>query len=461
MRSDPDAAVDEGSVTLPLNYSEHGYIALDGLIGATMQPYMVRLSEPVEPDAVRAVLRELVTAYPRLRGVAVPGWHSYRLRILPDGDIVDQLFEAAWHVDAHLDAADGSAMEALQTRMVNDVVPLERGLLCRFRYVPHARTPVLFLSVHHLLADGRTMIRLLTEVFHRLNGGPTMTMQPLEAPSMLDAVRPAHWWLWPRQMWRSRRHARDLAAQLKPLHVQRVASPWRTLASYHLVKHHTLPVSASTLRASARQLGVSLNGLITLVLMETYLAQAPDDPAAAAVIRTAIDLRRFYPPEVATGPLWGNHVASFLIIESGRKSLQERAASIKAQMAETMRRFEQREAFWMYLFYEITPWLGRTAVTRLLRNVRAKGYVPQSCHATNIGNAASIMPADARVRLLEFVPAVATLDMLHVVVELDDRITMPLMWERCEASVEDMEIYLQRLDAMFLRLVSTCHNPAP
>ncbi|HET6789234.1 MAG TPA: hypothetical protein VFH49_14805 [Aquabacterium sp.] len=454
MRADPGAVDEGGGVTLPLNYSEHGYIALDGLIGATMQPYMVRLSEPVEPDAMRAVLRELITAYPRLRGVADPGWHMYRLRILPDDTITDQLFEAAWCVDAHLDAADGAAMEALQTRMVNEVVPLERGLLCRFRYVPHAQTPALFLSVHHLLADGRTMIRLLTEVLHRLNGGPAMTVQSLEAPSMLHAVRPARWWQWPRQMWRSRQHARDLAAQLKPLHVQRKASPWRTLPTYHLVKHHTLPVSASALRAKARELGVSLNGFITLCLMETYLAQAPDDPAAAAVIRTAIDLRRFYPKEVATGPMWGNHVASFLIIESGRKTLQERAASIKAQVDEAMRRFEQREAFWMYLFYEITPWLGRTAVTRILRNVRAKGYVPQSCHATNIGNAASIMPADARVRLIEFVPAVATLDMLHVVVELDDRITMPLMWERCEASVEEMEEYLQRLNATFLRLAS-------
>jgi len=442
-----------GGATIPLNYSEHGYLSLEGLMGCTMQPYLIRLDTPVPAEQVRAVVRELLSAFPRLRAVVEPGWHMHRLRVLPDGDIVDQLFDIAWRVDAHLDAADRDAMEAEQNLLVNEVVPLERGLLCRFRYVPHARTPVLFMSVHHVLADGRTMFRLLTEIMHRLNGGPPMTEQPLDAPPLLDAVRPAHWWQWPRQMWRSRRHSQALARQLQPLHIQRVGTPWRSLASAHCVKHHILPLRASELRTAARQLGVSVNVLITVMLAETFLARAPQDPAAAAVIRTAIDLRRFYAPEVAARPLWGNHVATFLIVETGRKTLKERAASIKAQQDAAVRRFEQRESFWLYVFYELTPLLGRTLVTRILRNARARADMPQSCHATNVGNAASVMPPDARIRMIELVPAVANLDHLQVVVELDDRIYMPVMWERAEASREDIMAHLQALDATCLRIV--------
>lgn len=450
---------DHGGSVIALNYSEHGYLSVEGLMGSTMLPYLMRLDAPVPADTVRAVVRELLSAFPRLRAVVEPGWHLHRLRVLPDDDILEQLFDMAWRVEAHLDAGDREALEDEQNRLVNEVLPMERGLLCRFRYIPHAHTPVLFMSVHHLLADGRTMQRLVTEIMHRLNGGPPMSQQPLDAPSLLDAVRPLHWWQWPRQMWRSRRHAVALAKRLAPLHIQRVGTPWRTVPSYHCVKHYVLPVPARTLRQAARSLGVSVNVFITLVLAETFLAKAPHDPAAAAVIRTSIDLRRFHAPDVASRPLWGNHVATFLIIESGRKTLHERAASIKAQQDEFVRRFEQRESFWLYLFYEAVPYLGRTMLTRILRNVRARNAMPQSCHATNVGNANSAMPPDARIRLIELVPAVANLDHLQMIVELDDRIYMPVMWERAEASRDEIVAHLQALDATCLRIVDELTRP--
>lgn len=445
---------------VPLNYSEHGYVALDGLMGSTIQPYLMRLSEPLAPDAVRAVMRELVSAYPRLRGVAEPGAHVYSLRILPDDDVIDQLFEVAWRIHAHLDAADDAAMEALHVQLVNEVVPLERGLACRFHYVPHPRTPVLVVSVHHLLADGRTMVRLLTEIMHRLNDGPPMALQSLDAPSMLGAVRPEHWWQWPRQMWVSRRHSQALFRQLRSVNVQQVLQPDQDFASIHMVKHHTLPVTASALRVVARKLDVSLNSLIAVVLAEVYLAQAPNDPRAAAVIRQAMDLRKLYPNREQYASLWGNHVASFLLVETGRKTLSERAASVKAQVATAMTRFERREMFWLYPLYEFFPLLGRTMIAHsLLKMKRRQKLIRVSCHATNIGNVSSMQPADARVRLVAFVPAVATIDMTHVVVELEDRISMPMMWERREATPQSMDAYLARLDEAFVQLVREHGNP--
>ena len=70
--------------TVPLNRSEHGYAAIEGLAGTMVQPYLMRFDTPVSEAQVRAVLRQLVTAYPRLRAALEPGLHRYHLRILPE-----------------------------------------------------------------------------------------------------------------------------------------------------------------------------------------------------------------------------------------------------------------------------------------------------------------------------------------------------------------------------------------
>lgn len=450
------------STAFSLNHTEHCYVAFDGVMGSMVQPYLLQLDGPLDEAVVRAVARELVSAFPRLRGVAEPGGHFYHLRILPDDHVADQLFQHAWRVDAHVDATDDAQLEALHNRLLNEVLPLERGLACRFVFIPHERTPVLFITVHHMLGDGRTMIQLLTELMQRLNGGPPMVMQPVEDPSLLGALKPLHWWQWPRQMWRSRRHELAQARRLAPLKVQQVCEPQGPFLSVHAIKHYAAPCPASALRPLARQLGISLNSLIMLALAETYLAQAPDDPRAAAVIRQSLDLRRFHPEHAGHGPLWGNHVGAFLVIEEGRKSLGDRGASIKAQVDAAVVRYERREMFWGYAWFSLVPLLGRTLLAKLSVNMLRQQRGPRiSCHATSLGNVSAINPAEARVRIKRFVPGVPSLSMMHIVTELDGQIVMPLVWQRCEADPEHMAAYLRRLDDTFLRLAAMGRQPQP
>ena len=59
---------------IPLNRSEHLYWAAEGRLGPINQPYMLRLSGPVDAALVRQTLRELVTAFPRMRSVIEPGF---------------------------------------------------------------------------------------------------------------------------------------------------------------------------------------------------------------------------------------------------------------------------------------------------------------------------------------------------------------------------------------------------
>lgn len=438
-----------------LNFTEQAYLTLDPMIGSMNQTYLLRLDAPIEPPRMRAVLRELLSAHPRLRGITEPGWKIHGLRILPDGPITDQLFEHAWLLDAHTDPTDEAALQALHQRMLNDMLPIGRGLACRFRFLPHAQHPVLFVSFHHLLVDGRTIVDIFGRLMARLNGGGPMPLQAVEDPSLLDAVRARHWWQIPGQIWLSRRHARAQAALHRGLNVQQVVRASSPFMSTHALLHYRLPVAATVLRPMAKSLGLSLNGLITLMFTEVFLEGARDDPKAAALIRNSVDLRRFYPKEAGHGPLWGNHVGAFVVTETGRKSLRERAASVKAQSDEFMARFQRREVFWLYLLYAAMPWLGQTLAARLTTlMMRRHRYQQISAHATNLGRLDAVNPAGATVRLTEVVPAVPSLAPIHPVVELGDRLTMPVMWQRSMATPEHMQAYLARFDRTVLRLVA-------
>lgn len=440
---------------VPLNFSEHAYVAFDGVMGSMPQPYLLRFGGGLTAEQVRAVVRELLSANPRLRGVVEPGKHIYHLHILPDGPIVDQLFEQAWRVDAHVDAQDRAALERLHNRLLNEVLPLERGLLCRFVFIPDERTPVLFFVAHHITGDGRTMIHWITEIVRRLNGGAAMPVQPVESAQLRHAFAPERWWDWPKHLWRSRAHAVRDQQRLSGLHIQHCPRDPQPYMSTHGLRHYTVPVAASALRPLARRLGISLNSLITLAIAETFLAHAPGDPLAAAVVRQSVDVRKYYPAASAYGPLWGNHVGAFLVIEQGAKTLQERATSIKAQIDEGVARFARREMFWGYAFYELMPLLGRTLLGRVTTHMLRERRMPLiSCHATSLGNVGGINPPDARVPVIEFIPAVPSASLLQVVAELHDRIVLPVSWQRSETPQEAVDSYLASLSQTFESLAA-------
>jgi hypothetical protein len=57
------------SVTIPFNEPEHLYASMDGIAGTMGSVYVVKLDQPVPAEEMRTVLRELVSALPRFRGI--------------------------------------------------------------------------------------------------------------------------------------------------------------------------------------------------------------------------------------------------------------------------------------------------------------------------------------------------------------------------------------------------------
>lgn len=440
--------------TVPLNRSEHGYAAIEGLAGTMVQPYLMRFDAPVSEAQVRAVLRRLVTAYPKLRAALEPGWHRYHLRILPEGPLIDQMFELAFRVHRDVDLDDPGALQAWHWRALNEVLPLERGLGLRAHFAPHPQRPALIFGVPHLLADGMTMVEQVRQILRGLNGLPIETM-PLEAPSMLGSIAPERWWQWPRQVWRSRQHKVAEARLLAGLHVQQLPTELGAHYSTTGLRHHTVPTSVSDLRRAARQLGVSLNTLLVSAIAQTFLDQAPGDLQAAAVIRISVNLRKHYRAAAGHGPLWGNHVGAFLVIEQdARKPWAERVRSVDAAIKEGQARYARREMCWTYLLEELTPCLGRTLVGHIGLKLKRAGRFPAiSCHATSLGDVGGIHPPGARVRVGQLVPTVNSISPLPVLVELDGALSVPVSWQLGETPPSAVADFHARLDANLARLV--------
>lgn len=441
------------SETYPLNFLEYGYVAFEGLMRTMPQVYLLRLNRGFDAAQVQAVARELVSSNPRLRSLVDPTPHSHRLLILPEGPVLEQLWEDAWEVMGHLDASDRQAMEGLHERLHNLILPIERGLMCKFVYVPHADEPVLFICVHHIAGDGRTMLHLVTSVCQRLAGGPPMPVQPVEAPPLSLAFGPPRWWQYPRSIWRSLQHEKKQQREIDALDVVKLEHQGSPYLSTHALKHYQVPVPASTLRRVARHLEVSLNGLVVMAMAETFLRMKQHAPRCGAVIRQAMDVRHLYPKALGHGPLWGNHVGVFLVVEAGKKSWKERANSVKAQIDEHVQRYARHEGFGRYAFMPAATWLGRQLLAFMATRMVRRSRLPQlSCYATNIGSLERILPEDARGVLKDMTATVPSPTFLQVVSEINDVVSMTASWQRSEFSKEDLLVYLGELSQTFIQL---------
>jgi hypothetical protein len=443
------------SITIPLNEPEHLYMAVEGVAGTMAANYMLKFNQPVPEAVVRAAVRELITALPRFRGIVERGFWRAHLRILPDDALVDQLFDHAWQCEPQVDAADPAAVERFNNRLLNEPVFLERGLACSFRWIPHAQTPILFMAAHHLMFDGRSAMHALALLTRRLNEDTPIQPVPLEPVPMMDAVRPKHWWQWPAAIMGEARVRGQESALQRGLHLQTFTHNKVPYISTYGVRHHRLAYTNVQLRGAARRLKISMVGLLTMAMSEAFLSLGGGDDKALAVIRQAVDLRPYHLDRANQGPLLGNHVGTFLVCESGHKSLLDRAASVKAQFHAGLERFARRQmglGIWLGAF---ATYLGPNLVAYVLLRTLRQGKLPKiSCYTTSLGNVGPVLnKPDDKISVVDFIACIPSLTLLHAHMEIGDVVQLPLVWPRSEVSDEQITDYLARLDHALAQLV--------
>jgi hypothetical protein len=447
---------------IPLNRIEHGYVALEGLAGSALVSTCFRLSGPVDLAQVRRALRQLVTACPKMRSLVEPGKHLYHLRVMPDGPLMEQWVDQALVVDHGIDLEDIHQLEAWQRAGLNDQLPLEHGPLFMLRVVLDPKSPGFVFATPHLIGDGLTSAYMTHLLIRGLNG-MSLEAMPIEAPSLIDAIKPEKWWQWPVQMWKSRQHKvseKRRMAELDILQLPTQATSHYTSTGYRLSE---VSMGADQMRKAAKKAGVSMNCMMVAACAQTFLDQALGNPKAAAVIRISIDMRRFYPKEDKHGPLWGNHVGAYLVIEQDvGKSTLDRLQSIDTQLKEGIARYSRREMCWSYLFDEIGPYLGRTLIGYIALHLKRKDRFPKiSMHVTNGGNLNMINVPGQPLSIVWGCSTTFSASPLCATMEISGHYYAPITWQLAETSEAQVAEYHLRLDASLRRMVADIVGEAP
>jgi hypothetical protein len=307
---------------------------------------------------------------------------------------------------------------------------------------------MLFMAAHHLMYDGRSAMHALSLLMRRLNEDRPIEPVPLEPVPMLDAVKPQHWWQWPAAILGEFRVREQEAALQRGLHLQTFTQMQHPYLSTYGVRHHQLALSKTEIRAMARRLELSVVGLLTLAMSEAFLSYGEGDRQALAVIRQAVDLRPYHLDRARQGPMLGNHVGTFLVCESGHKSLKERAASVKAQFQAGLQRYARRQMGVGVWLGGIASYLGPHLVGYLMMRTLRRGKMPKiSCYTTSLGNVGGMLnKAGDRISVVDFIACIPSLSLLHAHMEIGDVVRLPLVWPRSEVSDAQIDDYLARLD---------------
>ncbi|KGM40295.1 hypothetical protein JY96_10350 [Aquabacterium sp. NJ1] len=436
---------------IPLNRSEHMYWAAEGYLGPINIPFVLRFDAPVSTELMRQTMRELATAFPRMRGVIEPTAFSYKLRILSDERQIDQLFDNAFRVQPGVDASSREALRALHDEFMNHSICMERGLPWVARFVPHPTQPALLFAINHIIGDGRSMVQMLCAIMARLSGQP-MTACQVDNPTMLPAVMPPKWWQWPANIARWWRNSRADKAAAHGRHIVTLNRQPSTRYTTTGICYHDIPCPADTMKALAKRYGTTVNTLLTAIVGNTFLALAEQDPQATAAIRISVDLRRYFPKR--TAPEFGNFVHSFTILANRQASMGEQINDLENQVKTHLARYSSRDYALPLLFYELLPLLGRRLFSYLIFNSKVKGSLPTlSCHFSNLGACEFINPKDASVRLHELWPATLSTVFLIGAVILNGKQFLCLVHQKDEIPHEAVEAFRAEFDRQIQRVM--------
>jgi hypothetical protein len=389
---------------LALNRSERLYLALEGVAGTIAHVHVLRFDEAHTDAQLRAGVRELVRTCPRLRALIEPHRFGHRLCVLSDGERIERLFEQAFCVVPG--AGDAVSLHTFLNQLANEPFDLERALPLRARVLTGGSRPILVLSLHHVVCDGRGAIQLLDRLMAHLNGG-TLAVMPLDDASMLPAIlprlAPGQFLDGARRLWRSlRRRAR-----------------WRGRPALSLVKErttfgpigvrlHDVPVALAVIKAAARARDCTVTELLLAALTASFAGRAQPRAGAVATVRLSLDLRRYFP--AARRPAFGNYVASFLVRATGWNQLEATVAELRAQLREVIGRFERKEMSVPLLLAELAPrLLGRRLLAWCVRALKRRARLAQvTLHYSNLGDVDLLNRHGARARagsLAFFTPA--------------------------------------------------------
>lgn len=367
--------------TIPLNRSELMYLALEGIVGSVSQVYALRFCEAHTEDELRAAVRHVVRIYPRMRSLIISTAFTHRLRVLPDDTLVDALFNEAFQVVRGVNTDSASLQQYLE-EIADKLFDLEHALPLRARLLVDGPYSVLVFIVHHVVCDGRGMVKMMDSILAYLNGVEHREI-PIDEPSMVPAVFPDSFNKRVRSFIRSYRIHRFEAKTIQHLRTIELGIP-RPNFGRPGVRIHSVPFPIITIKRCATLRGCSVTELLIALLALGFARGAEQNKKNAVSIRLSVDLRPYFSED--RRPSYGNFVASFMIHVTRWDDIDALVADIHSQLRKNLQRFERKDMSYSLMMGEISSRIGRKLFAETTHAMKRRGTLPKTTfHFSKIG----------------------------------------------------------------------------
>lgn len=431
------------TTVIKLNRSEQASLAAEDPLGPINIVYLMRFDRPVDAALMRQALWDLMMAFPRLRALLSPGWWTYRLEILDDEFLLRSLFDMAFRERDQPVLNTQAECEAAQTAALNTPLSLQRDLPWRAEFDPRPAQPTLLLTVHHIMADGTSMAYLTQALLARLQG-QTILPCPIEPSSQMPGLLPRRLRQWPESVWAWWQASRRDALQARDMRIVRLQTRHHPRFSHVRVHHAALPCTLSQFKAAAKAAPTTLNTLLVACLAQTFLAPHREDPRAVAVLRIAVDLRKYFPEGCA--PRIGNHVVNLVVHARHRASLADQIQSIHEQITDHLGRFERHENTIPALIQAAQPFIGRRLISKALQALRASGGLSKTtAFITNVGSVDMLQPQGDGPRLIDLRPASVGPSFFIAVSTIGERVSLVLSHQQADFEQKTIDGFLDLL----------------
>lgn len=439
------------TTVITLNRSEQASLAAEGPLGPINIVYLMRFDRPIDTALMRQALWDLMMAFPRLRALLCPGWLTYQLDVLDDEFLLRSLFDTAYRERDQPALNTQAECEAAQTAAINIPLSLQRDLPWRAEFDARPAQPVLLLTVHHIMADGTSMAHLTQALLARLQG-QTIPPCPIEPSSQMPGLLPRRLRQWPESVWAWWQASRRDARQARDTHIVRLQTRHCPRFSPIRVHHAELPCTLPQFKAAAKAAHTTLNTLLVACLAQTFLAPHRDDPRAVAVLRIAVDLRKYFPDGQA--PRMGNHVVNLVVHARHRASLADQIRSIHEQITDHLGRFERHENTLPNVIQAALPFIGLRLVSKFLQALRASGGLSKTtAFITNVGSVDMLQPQGDGPRLTDLRPVSVGPSFFIAVSTLGERVSLVLSHQQADFDQTTIDGFLDLLGQQIQSLV--------
>ncbi len=428
---------------ISLNYADFIYMTMEDVNLAQGNLLILRFKEKHPVEDIREAMRNLITLYPRLRSLLEPTLFSYQLRILDDHDErIDLFFNNAFRV---IPQVRYNSQEFLSARrnFYNEPFSLLQTIPLKVCYFPDDPTPVLMLSVHHVVGDGSACVHMTGSLMAYLNGKKPEPI-PVDNPSLVPALMNYPWYKVPSQFYRSFQILmQDSKLAPKGRFIPATDKPVNFFGPVD-IHADVLRQDLSLIRARAKELGVSITTVI-LTALTISLTRNRNAPGDIAGIIVSVNLRPFFPGKK---PIIGNFITGFMI-KLPRAIWEDPLAmlnEVQSQMTHKLGRIENKQNMVSGLSAKMSTLIGKKNYARVIRMAKQVGILSKTGALANLGSVDSLNSYGTKAQICEFLGSGPSHGLFVSINTLENKVFVSYTYQEAEFTRDEVQSLMIRFE---------------